>query len=115
LPAQPGLPARYVSGYLLTEPPPGKPRLVGCDASHAWVSIYLPGEDAASVWYDLDPTNDRSAGEDYVTLAVGRDFSDVSPIRGVIHGGTNHSLRVAVTVTPVDHDEMTSAAAAMTE
>ncbi|NML46331.1 transglutaminase family protein [Ramlibacter sp. G-1-2-2] len=97
-----GLPARYVSGYLLTEPPPGQPRLVGSDASHAWVSVYLPGEGggAAGTWADLDPTNDRAPGEDYVTLAIGRDYSDVSPMRGVIHGGANHSLRVAVTVSP---------------
>ena len=98
-----GLPARYVSGYLLTQPPPGKPRLVGSDASHAWVSVYLPGDDAATgVWADLDPTNDRMPGEDYVRLATGRDYTDVSPIRGVIHGGANHTLRVAVTVSPVD-------------
>jgi transglutaminase-like putative cysteine protease len=98
-----GLPARYVSGYLLTQPPPGKPRLVGSDASHAWVSVYLPGEDrAGGVWADLDPTNDRMPGEDYVRLALGRDYSDVSPIRGVIHGGANHTLRVAVTVLPVE-------------
>jgi transglutaminase-like putative cysteine protease len=110
-----GLPARYVSGYLLTEPPPGRPRLVGSDASHAWVAVYLPGEKAAGSWVDLDPTNDRAAGEDYVTLAIGRDYSDVSPMRGVIHGGTNHSLRVAVTVTPASDDGMTAAAPAMTE
>jgi transglutaminase-like putative cysteine protease len=98
-----GLPARYVSGYLLTQPPPGKPRLVGSDASHAWVSVYLPGENrAAGAWADLDPTNDRMPGEDYVRLATGRDYSDVSPIRGVIHGGANHTLRVAVTVSPVE-------------
>jgi transglutaminase-like putative cysteine protease len=97
-----GLPARYVSGYLLTQPPPGKPRLVGSDASHAWVSVYLPGEQAqAGAWADLDPTNDRMPGDDYVRLAIGRDYSDVSPIRGVIHGGANHTLRVAVTVSPV--------------
>ncbi|TWO73222.1 transglutaminase family protein [Caenimonas sedimenti] len=96
-----GLAARYVSGYLLTEPPPGQTRLVGSDASHAWVSLYLPadGEHGAQ-WADLDPTNDRAPGEDYVTLALGRDYSDVSPIRGVIHGGANHALRVAVTVAP---------------
>jgi transglutaminase-like putative cysteine protease len=98
-----GVPARYVSGYLLTEPPPGRPRLLGADASHAWVSVYLPGDGtAAGSWVDLDPTNCRSAGEDYVTLATGRDYSDVSPIRGVIHGGAHHTLRVAVTVTPVE-------------
>lgn len=105
-----GLAARYVSGYLLTEPPPGQPRLVGADASHAWVSVWSPsaapgnGEDGASAnsteWFDLDPTNDRAAGEDYVTLAIGRDYSDVSPVRGVIHGGDHHVLQVAVTVEP---------------
>ncbi len=112
-----GLPARYVSGYLLTEPPPGRPRLVGTDASHAWVSVYLPGaDDEPGAWVGLDPTNDRTAGEDYVTLATGRDYSDVSPMRGVIHGGANHQLTVAVTVAPVeDDDEMTSAAPSMTE
>jgi transglutaminase-like putative cysteine protease len=92
------LPARYVSGYLLTEPPPGAPRLIGSDASHAWVSVYVPGDGARGEWLDLDPTNSRSPGEDYVTLATGRDYSDVSPIRGVINGGGNHRLHVAVTV-----------------
>ena len=100
-----GLPARYVSGYLLTQPPRGKPRLIGSDASHAWVSVYLPGDEAgAGVWADLDPTNDRMPGDDYVRLATGRDYSDVSPIRGVIHGGANHTLRVAVTVAPVSYN-----------
>src|SRR6185369_4437164 len=97
-----GLPARYVSGYLLTEPPPGRKRLVGRDASHAWVSIYLPDGQGPGAWTDLDPTNRRAPGEDYVVLATGRDYSDVSPIRGVIHGGARHELHVAVTVTPVD-------------
>lgn len=102
-----GLPARYVSGYLLTEPPPGQPRLVGSDASHAWVSAYLPGaEPGQGAWYDLDPTNDRSGpgspGPDYVALALGRDFADVSPMRGVIHGGASHTLVVAVTVLPLE-------------
>jgi transglutaminase-like putative cysteine protease len=96
-----GLPARYVSGYLLTEPPPGKPRLVGSDASHAWVSLYVPGDGAPGTWTDLDPTNRRTPGEDYVTLATGRDYSDVSPIRGVLHGGAKHKLHVAVTVAPL--------------
>ena len=95
-----GLPARYVSGYLLTEPPPGKPRLVGSDASHAWVSLYVPEEEGPGHWAELDPTNNRAPGEDYVRLATGRDFSDLSPMRGVIHGGANHTLKVAVTVTP---------------
>jgi transglutaminase-like putative cysteine protease len=98
-----GLPARYVSGYLLTQAPPGKTRLVGSDASHAWVSVYLPGQaGAAGEWIDFDPTNNRSPGEDYVILATGRDYSDVSPLRGVLHGGAKHKLRVAVTVSPLD-------------
>jgi transglutaminase-like putative cysteine protease len=111
-----GLPARYVSGYLLTNPPPGRPRLVGCDASHAWVAVYLPGAgDALGTWVEFDPTNDRTAGEDYVTLAIGRDFSDVSPMRGVIHGGTHHSLRVAVTVTPTTEVAVPAAAPSVPE
>jgi transglutaminase-like putative cysteine protease len=104
-----GLAARYVSGYLLTQPAPGQPRLVGSDASHAWVSIFLPDLPRAQEgqgWYDLDPTNDRhgwgTPGEDYVTLATGRDYADISPIRGVIHGGGQHTLVVAVTVEPVE-------------
>ena len=109
-----GLAARYVSGYLLTQPPPGRPRLVGSDASHAWVAVYLPdlsGADEGHGWYDLDPTNDRDGwgtpGEDYVTLATGRDFSDISPIRGVIHGGSQHTLSVGVTVEPILQDALT--------
>lgn len=103
-----GLPARYVSGYLLTRPPPGAPRLIGADASHAWVSVYVPvpGEAPSGAWFDFDPTNNRcgrgSPGEDYVTLAIGRDFSDVSPMRGVIQSGARHTLAVAVTVAPPD-------------
>ena len=99
-----GLPARYVSGYLLTQPEPGQLRLVGSDASHAWVSVYVSDWPEGQRWLDLDPTNDRdgwgSPGEDYVTLAVGRDYADVSPIRGVIHGGAHHTLSVGVTVEP---------------
>jgi transglutaminase-like putative cysteine protease len=98
-----GLPARYVSGYLLTQPPPGRPRLVGADASHAWVSVYLPGADGSpGDWVDFDPTNGRQPGEDYVTLAIGRDYSDVSPMRGVLHGGARHTLDVGVTVRPME-------------
>jgi transglutaminase-like putative cysteine protease len=107
-----GLAARYVSGYLLTSPPPGQPRLVGCDASHAWVSVYLPGEGGTGEWADLDPTNDRAAGEDYVVLATGRDYADVSPVRGILHGGAHHRLRVAVTVEPVQSPEPLEAAQA---
>ena len=93
-----GIPARYVSGYMLTKPPPGQPRLIGSDASHAWASVYCPG---LGRWLDFDPTNNRAPGEDYVTLATGRDFLDVSPMRGVIRGGARHVLEVAVTVEPV--------------
>ncbi|MDB5947654.1 MAG: hypothetical protein JWQ33_2680, partial [Ramlibacter sp.] len=101
-----GLPGRYVSGYLLTRPPPGKARLIGSDASHAWVAVYLPGpEGEPGSWAELDPTNNRMPGEDYVRLATGRDYSDVSPIRGVIHGGAHHTLHVAVTVAPVEAAE----------
>jgi transglutaminase-like putative cysteine protease len=105
-----GLAARYVSGYMLTEPPPGQPRLTGADASHAWVSVYLPDLGGTrglphGGWLDLDPTNNRAGlgtpGQDYVRLAVGRDFADVSPLRGVLHGGANHTLQVRVTVAPV--------------
>lgn len=96
-----GVPARYVSGYLLTQPPPGQPRLVGSDASHAWAAVYCPLQsEAGGFWLDLDPTNDRSPGEDYVTVAVGRDFQDVSPLAGLIRGGDDHVLSVAVTVLP---------------
>ncbi|MDP3229057.1 MAG: transglutaminase family protein [Acidovorax sp.] len=116
-----GLAARYVSGYLLTEPPPGQPRLVGADASHAWVSVWSPPQDVEgeendpaghTEWFDLDPTNDRAAGEDYVTLAIGRDYSDVSPVRGVIHGGDHHVLQVAVTVEPAATPAVAPATAA---
>ena len=97
-----GLPARYVSGYILTKPPPGQKRLIGSDASHAWASVYCPGaSEAEALWLDFDPTNNRAPGEDYVTLATGRDFLDVSPLRGVLRGGAQHVLNVAVTVEPV--------------
>jgi transglutaminase-like putative cysteine protease len=91
-----GLAARYVSGYLLTRPPPGKPKLVGADGSHAWVATWVP----ELGWVDFDPTNDMIPGEEHVTIAHGRDFSDVTPIRGVIMGGGAHALTVAVDVTP---------------
>ncbi|WKZ87300.1 transglutaminase family protein [Ralstonia pickettii] len=89
-----GLPARYVSGYLRTEPPAGQPRLIGADASHAWVSVFCP----QSGWVDLDPTNDVLADLDHVTLAIGRDYSDVSLLRGMILGGGEHQVEVAVSV-----------------
>jgi transglutaminase-like putative cysteine protease len=93
-----GLAARYISGYLLTQPPPGQPRLIGADASHAWVSVYCP----VSGWVDFDPTNNVQPALEHITLAWGRDFSDVSPLRGVILGGGNHDPEVRVTVMPLD-------------
>jgi len=96
-----GLPARYVSGYLLTEPPPGQPRLIGADASHAWISLYCP-DAGGGTWIDFDPTNNLLPDTQHITLAWGRDFGDVSPLRGVILGGDAHELDVAVTVTPLE-------------
>jgi len=92
-----GLAARYVSGYLSTRPPPGQPRLVGSDASHAWVAVWCP----ASGWVDFDPTNALLPTLEHVTLGWGRDYGDVAPLRGVIRGGTAAEPRVEVTVEPV--------------
>lgn len=92
-----GLAARYVSGYLLTRPPPGQPRLIGADASHAWVSVFCPEQG----WVDFDPTNNLRPALEHITLGWGRDFSDVSPLRGVILGGGSHDPEVRVTVTPL--------------
>ncbi|MFY1666434.1 transglutaminase family protein [Pseudomonas sp. Pseu.R1] len=92
-----GLAARYVSGYLLTQPPPGQPRLIGADASHAWVSVFCP----TLGWVDFDPTNNIQPALEHISLAWGRDFSDVSPLRGVILGGGNHDPEVRVTVMPL--------------
>jgi transglutaminase-like putative cysteine protease len=89
-----GLAGRYVSGYLETLPPPGTPRLQGVDASHAWLAIYCPGLG----WVDADPTNNMFPSTTHVTLAWGRDYADVSPVRGVILGGGQHSLHVSVDV-----------------
>lgn len=91
-----GLAARYVSGYLETLPPPGQPRLVGADASHAWLAVYVPG----AGWAEFDPTNNCMPKEKHVTLAWGRDYGDVAPLRGVMTGGGSHSLKVAVDVEP---------------
>ncbi len=93
-----GLAARYVSGYLLTQPPPGQARLIGADASHAWVSVWCPRQG----WVDFDPTNNLIPALEHITLAWGRDFGDVSPLRGVILGGGNHDPEVSVTVMPLD-------------
>ncbi|MDP2433181.1 MAG: transglutaminase family protein [Pseudomonadota bacterium] len=90
-----GLAARYVSGYLETTPPAGMPRQLGADATHAWIGVWLPDLG----WFDFDPTNGIAASEGHLTLAWGRDFGDVTPLKGVTHGGGTHTLEVAVTVT----------------
>jgi transglutaminase-like putative cysteine protease len=94
-----GLAGRYVSGYLLTRPPEGQAPLVGADASHAWVSVWIPGLGLphAQDWLDLDPTNDCVVDVQHVRVAHGRDFGDVTPLRGVIRGGGSHTLLVRVT------------------
>ncbi len=94
-----GLAGRYVSGYLLTRPPPGEAPLVGADASHAWVSVWVPelGLPLADDWLDLDPTNNAVPQVHHVRVAHGRDFGDVTPLRGVIRGGGTHQLEVRVT------------------
>jgi transglutaminase-like putative cysteine protease len=90
-----GLPARYVSGYLETDPPPGCPRLIGADASHAWAEVFVPGFG----WMGLDPTNGKEPGERYVVIAWGRDYTDVTPLKGVVYSsGNSQTLRVAVDV-----------------
>jgi transglutaminase-like putative cysteine protease len=92
------LAARYISGYLRTYPPPGRARLIGADASHAWVSAYCPDIG----WLDMDPTNNVVPSDGHVTLAWGRDYGDVSPLRGLILGGGAHTLKVAVDMEPLD-------------
>ncbi|HXJ81783.1 MAG TPA: transglutaminase family protein [Candidatus Methylomirabilis sp.] len=104
-----GLTARYVSGYILTTPPPGRPRLIGADASHAWLSVHCPRHG----WVDLDPTNDLLPDVSHVTLAWGRDYGDVSPLRGVILGSAQHTLHVGVSVMPLDSPEWEDALGAM--
>lgn len=91
-----GLAARYVSGYLLTRPPPGRKRLIGADATHAWVSVFVPDMG----WFDFDPTNAVWADLEHITIGWGRDFSDISPLRGVILGGGSHAPEISVTVVP---------------
>lgn len=94
-----GLPAAYVSGFLRTEPPPGRPRLEGADATHAWVAVWC-GREAG--WVGLDPTNGVAAERDHVVLAIGRDYADAAPVDGVIITSGDHSLDVAVDVVPVE-------------
>jgi transglutaminase-like putative cysteine protease len=91
-----GIAARYVSGYLRTYPPPGRPRLIGADASHAWVSAYCPGIG----WLDVDPTNNVAPSDGHVTLSWGRDYGDVTPVRGVLLGGRDHKVEVGIDMEP---------------
>ncbi|MBM4003516.1 MAG: transglutaminase family protein [Planctomycetes bacterium] len=93
-----GLAARYVSGYLRTISAPGKPRLVGADASHAWLSVYA----GRLGWIDVDPTNRQFTALDHITLAWGRDYTDVAPVKGVYIGGSSPQLQVSVDVRPVE-------------
>lgn len=92
-----GLSACYVSGYILTEPPEGEERMTGADASHAWISVFIPGFG----WVELDPTNRRVCGQEHVRVATGRDYSDVSMLSGAVTGGGNHTINVEVTVLPI--------------
>ncbi len=94
-----GLPAAYVSGYLRTRPPPGKPRLVGADAMHAWAALWCGAELG---WVGFDPTNDRLAGSDHIFIAMGRDYGDVAPLDGVFLGGARQSMAYSVDVAPID-------------
>jgi transglutaminase-like putative cysteine protease len=89
-----GIAARYVSGYVETRPEPGKPRIVGADASHAWFSVYIPGIG----WLDFDPTNNTVPLDQHITLAWGRDYADVTPLKGIAFGGGQHTLSVSVDV-----------------
>ena len=95
-----GLPARYVSGYLETLPPPGQVKLQGSDASHAWFAVLIPGLG----WVDFDPTNNQIPGEQHITTALGRDYQDVTPLRGVFYGGGTHDLSIAVDVNRIEDE-----------
>ncbi len=92
-----GLPARYVSGYLRTQPPEGKERLAGADASHAWFSVFCPG----AGWVEFDPTHNVQPGAEHITVAYGRDFGDVSPVAGILTGGGDHRVKVSVDVAEI--------------
>ncbi len=92
-----GLAARYVSGYVMTKPPPGQRRLIGADASHAWVSAFIPGHG----WIDFDPTNGVSPNDEHITIGWARDYDDVSPVRGVMTGGRSHAMNFFVDVEPI--------------
>ncbi|PZX53966.1 transglutaminase-like putative cysteine protease [Algoriphagus ratkowskyi] len=95
-----GLSARYVSGYLETLPPPGKPKLIGADASHAWIAVYMPGH----AWVEFDATNNLLVNDKHIRVAVGRDFADVTPLKGIVYSGSEQEMRVSVDVKKVEEE-----------
>ena len=101
-----GLPARYVSGYMETLPPPGQEKLLGADATHAWIAAFIPGWG----WLELDPTNGCLPDERYIVLGWGRDYADVTPLKGVMTGGGEHELSVAVDVIPKEVEQTAAVA-----
>lgn len=96
-----GLAARYVSGYIETFPPPGKPKLVGSDASHAWIAVYVPGLD----WVEFDATNNLLVSDKHLRVAVGRDFADVTPLKGIVYAGKEQEMKVSVDVQALEEEE----------
>ena len=100
-----GLAASYVSGYLATDPPPGKDRMIGIDATHAWAAVWTPQEPGQFEWLGLDPTNDQLVDERYIIVGRGRDYADVPPLRGIIYTNSERSvIDVAVDVVPFEGD-----------
>ena len=102
-----GLAASYVSGYLATDPPPGKDRMIGIDATHAWAGVWTPQEPGQFEWLGLDPTNDQMVDQRYIIVGRGRDYADVPPLRGIIYTNSEHSvIDVAVDVVPFEGDDL---------
>jgi len=102
-----GLAASYVSGYLATNPPPGKDRMIGIDATHAWAAVWTPQPSGQLEWLGLDPTNDQMVDERYIIVGRGRDYADVPPLRGIIYTNSEKSvIDVAVDVVPYEGDEL---------
>jgi len=102
-----GLAASYVSGYLATNPPPGKDRMIGIDATHAWAAVWTPQPPGQFEWLGLDPTNNQMVDERYVIVGRGRDYADVPPLRGIIYTNSKNSvIDVAVDVVPYEGDEL---------
>ncbi|SIN76273.1 transglutaminase family protein [Algoriphagus halophilus] len=95
-----GLSARYVSGYIETLPPPGKPKLIGSDASHAWIAIYIPEHG----WVEFDATNNLLVNDKHIRVAVGRDFADVTPLKGIVYSGSEQEMKVSVDVTNLEEE-----------